>query len=359
MKKIDTRENIFDILRGFAVVFMITSHIISFFYSGDSNILRSIQWFGDTVSFSIFLFVSAAVSHISYVQITDQEWKLKQKKFLKRLLVLVSGYILVGIVISLNKLFDSSLKEVLEILSGIITFMRPVGYTEFIVSLIIFSILLFVFRKTLWKLQKTTLLFWFIPILFYILAIPLYYIDWGNNLFFVKGLFVGIEGYFRFPVFQYLPIFFFGLFVGRKVFENKESFFSSPSKELIGFLIYFLIIISISFLRGIPYESDLGRWPPTISFLSVGILVILILIFFSRYIPIIIQNIFCWFGKKAYILFVLHIIILEIIQQVFDLKLESIFFLLLLISILYTILIALTNLPKYLSKFMNSMKDKY
>ncbi|MCA9390506.1 DUF1624 domain-containing protein [candidate division WWE3 bacterium] len=85
------RDLSIDILRGFAVLFMIVTHSIVLFYSGTARLLDFWVWWGATICYSSFLFAFSAVYGMKL-----SNGNIDPLKHLKRATILFIGYYLLA-----------------------------------------------------------------------------------------------------------------------------------------------------------------------------------------------------------------------------------------------------------------------
>lgn len=321
------REKIFDNLRGVTVLLMILAHVIAFFYVGDNYVLSYFRTLGDTVAFSTFLFVSGAVSYIAYLSKEDNTWKTQQMKLLKRVGTLLLGYYFVAIVSSLENIKGADFLQVLSHVGNIIIFVEVPDYTEFILSFILYGLILIIFRKQIkFIISKPLILFIFVWVA-YILGFILYYSPCPEFIMPLKSLFVGNLGFYRFPILQYMPIYFLGFYIG-KYFEEYKTKTDRGIQSIVflGAMLACLVTLKLSLLESFPYGEDYGRWPPTIAFLLIGQVFVFASLLVLNYIdlPKQVDRVIGYLGKNALSMYMIHIIILELIDLFFGFNTNSI-----------------------------------
>lgn len=327
VKKKKVRIHSLDILRGTVVFTMILAHTIAFLYSGNNNFLRALQKLGDLVSFTTFLLVSGGVTYIAYLDKTDSEWKKKRPKFLKRIFYLLISYYFVGLISSIGKITAfESIFETLTYLAKVFFFIEVPGYTEFLIAFVLFGLSVVLFRKYYLKLVNLSplkivifgLFVYFIGFTVYkILSIyPLVY--WTSFLF-------GYENWYRFPIFQYFIVFAIGFSVGKYLLQNGES---KDTTKIISRVVMLLAALLGTFvllapLRSFPYEQTFNRWPPSISFILGGLvfaLTMLLVITVKFNLSGKISKILEFWGKKAFDMYIFHVVILILIDYFFGFK---------------------------------------
>jgi hypothetical protein len=276
MKKIKRkRHRILDLIRVLAVFLMLLTHTISYLYIGDSRILWAIRDFGNTVCFTSFLFASGAVSYVAYID----KSKTKYTRIIKFLLF----YYLFAILVSLPQIFTDeglSFKSIIEI----IFFIHVPGYTEFIIPFIFFSAVVHFFKKYIKKLAaygSYGYLLYLIGFIIFGIGEVLWQILPQNPISKTFGsLFYGsnIAGLYRFPIFQYSLVFMIGLHFGH--FLTKKKSRKEYFKHIGLNLLLFVALFTVSLLVG--SSDSFRRWPPSIGFLSMGVLWIYLQLFALR-----------------------------------------------------------------------------
>jgi uncharacterized membrane protein/predicted deacetylase len=311
------REVSLDILRGIAVLLMVFAHTIAFVYTGENSILNSFQKFGNTVCFTIFLLVSGASSYLAYIKVTNAKWKQKKKVLIKRLMKLLLGYYLVALISSLSDFSFPISTDWLENIFQILFFIKVPGYTEFLVPFIIYRFVIVIAWERVKKLLKNKDLLIAIGILTYIFGFLLYNLSVPDFLIPFKALFVGHVGMYRFPLLQYFWVFLAGLWLG--------EFFNGQRKQKLNALLRVtftsFIILSLTLLikplASFPYSEEFQRWPPSVSFIIIGIsfsftVLTLTKIRIKNVILDFLQNTLSYFGKNAFLIYIVHIIILQL-----------------------------------------------
>lgn len=327
-----------DVLRAVAVITMIAAHTIAFFSTRDNRLLNAIQFFGDTVSFPTFLFVSGISTYIAYIQITDQEFKVKKRKLFNRILTLVIAYYTVAFVSSLKK-FDLPTNNWFNIVLNILILKDIPGYTEFLIPFIVYGLLVALFNRPITKaLKSKELLLIGGSAVIYILGSTLYRVQVQGYLLYPKAILAGHEGLYRFPLFQYLPIFVIGLiygdYIGKKKILQIEAY-----KRSLAVLIPSLFVFSIINLVSTSIEpATFERWPPSILFLlttltfSISALFLLTKVNLRNF-----KNNFgyimsLFWGKYAFGMYTVHIILFQLYNVAFDRRTANPFLLILTFS---------------------------
>jgi peptidoglycan/LPS O-acetylase OafA/YrhL len=315
-EKKSTRIGSLDMLRGIAVCTMVLAHTIAFFYSGQNKILQGLLYFGDTVSFTAFLLVSGASIYLAYFTISVQEWKRKRKKYINRLLKLLLGYYIVAVISTLKDFPWPPSIHWFENLGKIIIFINVPGYTEFVLAFVLFGFLVLLGRKLLtWSVKNK------IHALLsiggsYLFGFILYTITLPEPLLYYKSLLAGESGWYRFPVFQYFCIFLLGMLLG-KVYAQKREKMRLFFKITLFPGIYCILSLIFPVIAQFPYVSDFQRWPPSLSFLSLGLTFAIISLMLAHIkiksisFPFL-RSILQFIGIYAFSFYIIHISIVQL-----------------------------------------------
>jgi len=204
------RYFVLDLLRGSVVLLMILAHSVYFFHNSTNSLLLGMEKIGNTVCFTVFLLVSGAVSYIAYIK--HEEYIIgSRKKLLKRLLVILGSYYLLAFFVSSGQILASQTLDKWKLIIDILTFRALPSYTEFIPPFIFYSFLVFIFPKFLKQLSNSlpisiiiSIYLYFTGFFRYGIKAPEFFEPW-------KAFLAGSEGYFRFPILQYAPIFILGM----------------------------------------------------------------------------------------------------------------------------------------------------
>lgn len=325
------RENSLDIARGAAVVVMLLAHIIYFFYIGNNPFIEGLQTFGDTVAFVSFLMISGATVFYTY-QRKKSEWGDVKPKTFKRMLWLILGYYIIAIVSAFHT-FDFSTPYWLSQIIQIITFANPPGFTEFMINFIVYTAVYILLPDLLDFLGKNLKFSLITGLVLFVLGVLLYSANIGEPLLSYKMLLAGHTDNYRFPLLQYSIVFLIGLNLGNLLYQSKTAI---EKKKIIfkfititGFValtVFFLNQISPNF--EVQHLTTFDRWPPSIPFLLLGVIFTLAVFF------IVIRNsnkdqppfIYTWLisiGKNAYMYFIVHIVLLQLYDQLIGFQTDS------------------------------------
>jgi len=331
------REHIIDWARALTIILMVTTHVIALLYKGNDSTVYYLGLIGGITSFTSFLFLSGVSIYLSYLKedLKGIELRKKNKLIISRNIRLIIIYFLLSIVSQyiLSKLYlNQEPSKVIDKMLDIFTFATLTGFTEFLPTLAIFSISVIMFKKAYKGIFKNITFAILISIITYIIGTFLVGIDLNDNrLNTVKSIFFGhinsFERIHSFPIFQYFPVFVIGIIFG-KFLVNNESI--KKRREFLILSITIMAIITFTSLilfsitkRDIFYPlADEGRFPPSISFitLSLGITfsILLFLLLIKRYLGLHIKRLLNFIGKNAISLYSFHILIIFILKYLFD-----------------------------------------
>ncbi|MBU0976258.1 MAG: acyltransferase family protein [Patescibacteria group bacterium] len=303
-----------DILRGVAVFLMVLAHTISFIYKGNSETLELLKNVGNTVCFTTFLFTSGVSSYLAYIRIPENSWNRKRKSLSKRLLALILGYYLVAFVSRIDSI--GSVQDVIRIL-----ILRDVpGYTEFLIPFVVFGILILFGRSFIKRISSSVSTTLVLSVFFFVLGSTIYDLNTGGLLKPYISILAGADGLYRFPLFQYFPVYLIGLNFGSRLKSNggniKIMALRYIPAQLISMFVFFLP-------WEIPHINTFNRWPPSIFFISVGLLFSLLTLVFTEIIhkKKSLKK-FAGLGKTALGIYIWHDIILQINSKVFEYETE-------------------------------------
>ncbi|KKQ93639.1 MAG: hypothetical protein UT66_C0030G0008 [candidate division CPR2 bacterium GW2011_GWC1_39_9] len=357
MSEQEKRFYLLDLLRGLAVFLMVLSHTVYFYHNGTSPFLLGLENFGNTVCFITFLVVSGAASYLAYFK--DGVFKRERKnKIVKRLKMLVLSYWVLAFFVTADQLVKGFGLAKWKIILDILTFRNLPSYTEYIPPFIIYTLLLILmpsfFEKIVRKTSKVLLysaVFYLAGFVLYLLPSVSFFAPW-------KALLSGANGFYRFPIFQYMPVFLLGLFWGKKISETKglvkkEHFVLATIYSLI--ILEVVLIIAGAFLNG-NLDFILLRWPPSITFLGIGLgfaYLSALGLYRARQLtghPIL-RDFLLVLGQNAFALFWTHIFILQLYQMAGGAKVDNIFVFFFLVLLTFVSSLALATFIPFNFKF--------
>ncbi len=260
------RVVLFDQIRLSAILFMFFAHVVSYFYQGNSPVILFFRDAGNTVCFTLFLIVSGAANYLSYKDST--------LKLLPRLRNLLLSYYFLAFLMSIPAFLAQQLPA--SLLQGLrtILFIDVPGYIEFLIPFLAYGLIVLFLRKPLMWLVRKPLLLILSGIAIFAVGSIAYGILTSSGInpdrfiYRIAAIFVGGEGVYRFPILQYIPVFFLGLFLGRIWEDRRESVTEVKWQDLV--LLFLLFILILAYAAG-GKDILLQRWPPSIGFLIIGV----------------------------------------------------------------------------------------
>lgn len=264
-----------DLLRGLMIGLMTLSHTIHFTRAYHQPLLGMVNSVINLTSFTTFLFVSAAVGYLSYInQPPAQTQSLQSRpwfRLIKRLFVYLIGYYLIANWASLVLNNFQLLTTENQQLTTILTFRTLVPFTEFIIPFLIFGLLTIPLRPLYQRLAKSPVAIALLSISAYLLGEYLYLHPSPHIPSAWQAIIYGYSGLYSFPLLQYFPVYLLGLHLGYS-YLNDSIHKSSKLINLFKLLVLLnLFSLIISLLAHPGLASLLNRWPPTIPFLLTGL----------------------------------------------------------------------------------------
>jgi peptidoglycan/LPS O-acetylase OafA/YrhL len=309
------RDYSLDFLRGLAVFFMIVTHVNTVFFAAGEGVLDVFTWWGATVCFTTFLFVSGAVSGILL-----KKGKLRAKRLMSRGVKLLGIYYLVallGILITggNHDLVSVGGKSFWEIMLGILILDQIPLFIEFILAFALFSFLSAMSLKVLKKVVKKPIVMICGALGIYLVSRVIYPLELNNEILIrVKSLLVGHDRQHTFGVFSYFPVWTIGLVVGYwkpQIKPKKWTWIMSAALGIsallwVGFL-----------LSGI---SVWNRWPPSAFFMLYGLMFCFAICVLYKFLkPFkLVNSLFIYLGRYTLQYYYYHLIFIFVIAEVLD-----------------------------------------
>ena len=357
MSEQEKRFYLLDLLRGLAVFLMVLSHTVYFFHNGTSPFFLGLENFGNTVCFITFLVVSGAVSYLAYFK--NGAFNLeRKKKVTKRLKMLLLSYWFLAFFVTADQLVKGFGFARWKIILDILTFRNLPSYTEYIPPFIIYAFLLVLMPSFFEKITKRISKVLLYSVGFYLAGFVLYLLPSVSFFAPWKALLSGADGFYRFPIFQYMPVFLFGLFWGKTISETKGLV---KKEHFVSVAIYSLIIFEVVLITAGIFLSDnldfiLFRWPPSITFLGVGLgftCLSALALYRAKQLarhPIL-RDFLLVLGQNAFALFWTHIFILQLYQMAGGAKVDNIFVFFFLVLLTFVLSLALATFIPFNFKF--------
>ncbi|MCA9397283.1 DUF1624 domain-containing protein [candidate division WWE3 bacterium] len=294
MKVNSNRDYSLDFLRGLAVIFMIITHVIAIFYTGNNNIIDWFEWWGATICFTTFLFVFSVLYGLKLSKDT-----IDTTKQVKRFVTILISYYAIALWVSLFYKDYS--------ITNILLFVEQPEFTEFIITFGWYILIISLFQKQLKPLLNRPLTLFIIGILLYSSSLFLYNSE-TSNLFtsLIKSQLVGYNNWHTFGVLTYSPVFFMGLWWGNTILHDSSSHSHKISK-MIATITAGLLLLTYFFQL-----STWHRWPPSALFLLYGIAFCWIIVTVWPYVKTwyLITSPILSVGQKALTYYFGHLIIL-------------------------------------------------
>lgn len=320
------RDLSLDYIRGFAVFIMILAHTIHFFHTETNQYLRFLEGVGNTLAFTIFLFVAGAATYLAYLK-NEERWKEKRNRIFRRIIYLIIGYYVIALASKISSFTWPPSIEWLKTIGNVAVFLDVPGFTEFIIPFIILTISLFPLRKIYKKISKSLLTTIITGLITFLAGTGLYLAKINYPISNIISLFAGYESYYRFPVFQYLIVFLLGLNWGNFITKEGKKEGRAFKLGLASFTI-FAISYFVSQFANITFLDPLYRWPPSIGFITIGLAfsyIAIIFIYSLLKIKIIdpINRFFVYIGQDAFDMFIFSTFIILISTQILEIKFEG------------------------------------
>ncbi|HBG81796.1 TPA: hypothetical protein DDW69_03055 [candidate division CPR2 bacterium] len=357
MSQSGRRFFLFDLLRGIAVLLMILAHTVYFFHNSTSPFLLSLEKIGNTVCFVAFLLISGAVSYIVYFR-DEESWHLDKKRIIKRLTMLLVSYYVLAFFVMAGQILTSYGLWKWGVILNILTFRTLPSYTEYIPPFILFSFLIAFFPKYFKEMARSIPLAFAISACFYFAGTTLFRLPMFQFLVPWKAFFVGHPGYYRFPIFQYFPIFILGISWGYRLIT--ADILSKKEQILKKFLVFFGLLAAAIAVLSFGLTKNLSlfslRWPPSIPFLLTGILftffasVLLYKTAQLKKIPIL-RDFLLVLGQNSYALFWTHIFLLQLYEMSGGTKVGSVVIFIFLFALTIVLSLALATFIPFNFKF--------
>ncbi len=271
MQKI--RDTTIDFLKGSAILTMILSHALYFFYNGSNAVLVAAAKLSNTFSFTAFLFAMGASSYI----VRKNSYGSKQSEIvsrtLRRFTILLAGYYTVAFTSYISEQVHTSLYESIRHITEILLFIRVPSFTEFLLPFLFFVflapiLLLGIFRSFKKPAYALAVTIGSLLLGYFLYGLHLVY-PWSN----LKAIFAGNEGLLRFPILQYAPVFILG-FLWKRYMLTISSRLRHFTLSVSASVFFGIIAISgyiLQYIYPSPVLNPSMRWPPSIGFISLGL----------------------------------------------------------------------------------------
>jgi len=328
------REVVVDILRGFAVMTMIITHVIAISYAGGAGkdqTVANLGLFGGVFSFTAFLFLSGISTYYSNLVRSEEDFN-RGKNINRVIKILVVYYLLATASIFVNTTLYSLPPTVAWGSNLLYTmfFLIVPQFAEFLIPFALLALSAIFFRKFYRLLINNPLIGLVAIAIFYLLGSVLLNINLGSTeLNTVKGIFSGhifeVGQLHTFPILQYFPVFLLGTYFAKFLAFNQNL--SKRIKVIIMWLIAFggLTVAGVIAFRYLPFSilnplPDEGRFPPSLTFLALSLFstlaLFLLLFVLYKIIPKFVKIILHYFGVNALEMLFFHSILLFIYKYI-------------------------------------------
>lgn len=324
------RFYILDLVRGLAVFLMLLAHSVYFFHTRDNHFLLSLETIGNTFCFVAFLIVSGATTYVSYLSRPDDE--SSRKRLNKRILILLVSYYLIALFVVSGDIISANGLDKLKVIFEVLLLRNLPSYTEYIIPFIVYPWLISLAKVFFAKNSQKFYIILFWSVIFYLFGMLLYHLPLPAYLLPWKALLAGSDGYYRFPILQYSPVYLLGLYWGsgllnRQSLKAKSRFVLNISAIALGLM---LLIFYLGHFMGWDWTVLTKRWPPTVFFLllSATLTFVFAYLFYAsrrlNQVPIL-RDFLLIIGQNAFAFFWAHIFLLTAYKMIGGMQVGSVF----------------------------------
>jgi hypothetical protein len=304
-----------DLIRSIAIMMMLLSHCIDFFYNGNNLVVKQLNLVLVLLSFTFFLFVFGASLYISYL---SKHPLHNNKKLSERALILVIVFFTINFFVIY---FDNRSQSIYEIF----TFQYIANYSEFLITFIILIISTRYFVTSYLLLLSKPIYILVCMVTLFILGLIMYGVNIPEYFVGIKSLFVGHRGMYRFPILFYFLVFIIGMHYGKSLLKQSSNIYKNIVILLM--LSYMFVSFVSIYIDGINSLSIIKRWPPNINFIIIGLLaLILILKFFDIFANRILKfkSIIIKLSQNALNIYLIHVLLLYLYKFFVGYKIDQI-----------------------------------
>ena len=225
-----TRSSALDIFKGLLVFGMILAHVIQILGDRNNYLLTAISNYINLISFSGFLFAFGYANYFAYF---SKDFQVVKWRMFKTGLKLLTAFYISGIAFRI--LFEKKAIDILDILKIILLADIP-GYSEFLASFAIITLLALVLFKLIKTILSNKLYFWLLNIFLLLTTFIPYEQITINQI----GLLIGTNKFACFPVIQYSPLYLIGIYFARHQIKFNRMALLISSAFTLSFISYFL-----------------------------------------------------------------------------------------------------------------------
>lgn len=238
-----TRSSALDIFKGLLVFGMILAHIIQILGNRNDYLLSAISKYINLISFSGFLFAFGYANYFAYF---SKDFQVVKWRMFKTGLKILLAFYISGIASRI--LFEKKAIHLLDIIKIILLADIP-GYSEFLASFAIITLLALVLFRLIKTVLSNKKYFWLLNIfLLFTTFIPYERIT-INQI----GLLIGTNNFACFPVIQYSPLYLIGIYFARYQVKLNRIVLLISSTFTLSFISYLLYTHSLP-----------NRFPPSL-----------------------------------------------------------------------------------------------
>ena len=225
-----TRSSALDIFKGLLVFGMILAHVIQILGDRNNLLLTAISKFINLISFSGFLFAFGYANYFAYF---SKDFQVVKWRMFKTGLKIFIAFYISGIAFRI--LFEKKAIHLLDILKIILLADIP-GYSEFLASFAIITLLALVLFKLIKTILSNKLYFWLLNIFLLLTTFIPYEQITINQI----GLLIGTNKFACFPVIQYSPLYLIGIYFARHQIKFNRMALLISSAFTLSFISYLL-----------------------------------------------------------------------------------------------------------------------
>lgn len=324
-KQLKPREKTIDIVRGLTLLLMLFTHVIALFFTHRAeNISYWVAVVGGTISFVLFLFLAGISINFSYLSIPSnykRELHEKTNGLVQKIAMLVLSYLLIGTLIQSFIVNQTGSDGLLTSFAEVLTLQTLPPYIEFILAFILYFLSVLILRLSYKFTSRRVGQSIFIGLILLILGFFGSFLleDSFNRVIQFKSLFFGSFQNNSFPVFQYWILFILGSAAGYAIktvrAASEKRLFYQKGLLIAGIITGVLFLIDIIAPNQITSFDVLNhRFPPNITFISIGITSVFLLLFLIQLIyskvPSIFTNYLTFISKHTFLFFNVHLLVL-------------------------------------------------
>lgn len=237
MKK---RSEEIDITKGLLTIGMVLAHAIQLLSSGQSRVLNAMSLGANFVSFSGFMFCFGFASWAAYLSQPRLPWP----SILRTSVRCYAAFVISGVAF---RILVDSVPPSLELIVRVALIRDIPGYSEFLLSFAVITILGAIFRDAIRRATDR------LPslVLAFAVCLAVTFLPSENRYDPVVGQLIGGQGFAFFPTVPYLPLFLLGVFTARH---------ASHVNTQACVLALFAVVV---FCGLTALEIPIGRFPPS------------------------------------------------------------------------------------------------